>query len=102
MIRPPTRSTRTDTLFPYTALFRSVLGPDDLGREGFHVRRALGDRHSGHRPVRPGAVDQPAGRRHPRRHGTGESELSRVLEVEELTVDIPLAAGTLHPVRGID
>src|SRR3546814_11076099 len=23
MIRPPTRSTRTDTLFPYTTLFRS-------------------------------------------------------------------------------
>src|SRR3546814_10472351 len=26
MIRLPPRSTRTDTLFPYTALFRSVLG----------------------------------------------------------------------------
>src|SRR3546814_18324556 len=25
MIRPPTRSTRTDTLFPYTTLFRSAL-----------------------------------------------------------------------------
>src|SRR3546814_14957815 len=24
MIRPPPRSTRTDTLFPYTSLFRSV------------------------------------------------------------------------------
>src|SRR3546814_7667007 len=29
MIRPPPRSTRTDTLFPYTTLFRS----------GLHVRR---------------------------------------------------------------
>src|SRR3546814_7401126 len=30
MIRPPPRSTRTDTLFPYTTLFRSQLklGPD--------------------------------------------------------------------------
>src|SRR3546814_8330149 len=27
MIRPPPRSTRTDTLFPYTTLFRS--SPDD-------------------------------------------------------------------------
>src|SRR3546814_9965413 len=27
MIRPPPRSTRTDTLFPYTTLFRSVLRP---------------------------------------------------------------------------
>src|SRR3546814_9545343 len=26
MIRPPPRSTRTDTLFPYTTLFRSTLG----------------------------------------------------------------------------
>src|SRR3546814_15887169 len=30
MIRRPPRSTRTDTLFPYTTLFRSVLG-DLLG-----------------------------------------------------------------------
>src|SRR3546814_5782442 len=28
MIRRPPRSTRTDTLFPYTTLFRSVLPPD--------------------------------------------------------------------------
>src|SRR3546814_7046626 len=27
MLRPPPRSTRTDTLFPYTTLFRSHLGP---------------------------------------------------------------------------
>src|SRR3546814_2680583 len=27
MIRRPPRSTRTDTLFPYTTLFRSVYGP---------------------------------------------------------------------------
>src|SRR3546814_15081916 len=26
MIRPPPRSTRTDTLFPYTTLFRSAVG----------------------------------------------------------------------------
>src|SRR3546814_5482012 len=31
MIRPPPRSTLTDTLFPYTSLFRSV---DDLGNIG--------------------------------------------------------------------
>src|SRR3546814_6212610 len=27
MLRRPPRSTRTDTLFPYTTLFRSTLGP---------------------------------------------------------------------------
>src|SRR3546814_6456863 len=32
MIRPPPRSTRTDTLFPYTTLFRSALGPCGKGR----------------------------------------------------------------------
>src|SRR3546814_15227905 len=32
MIRRPPRSTRTDTLFPYTTLFRSFFGlkPDDI------------------------------------------------------------------------
>src|SRR3546814_20253233 len=31
MIRPPPRSTRTDTLFPYTTLFRSLLGARRAG-----------------------------------------------------------------------
>src|SRR3546814_20769195 len=30
MIRPPPRSTRTDTLFPYTTLFRSIVN-DPIG-----------------------------------------------------------------------
>src|SRR3546814_7906656 len=29
MIRRPPRSTRTDTLFPYTTLFRSLIAPAD-------------------------------------------------------------------------
>src|SRR3546814_6506291 len=33
MIRRPPRSTRTDTLFPYTTLFRSDDIPDELERE---------------------------------------------------------------------
>src|SRR3546814_8188035 len=37
MIRRPPRSTRTDTLFPYTTLFRS----------GRHPRGGLGRRHHG-------------------------------------------------------
>src|SRR3546814_2186846 len=45
MIRRPPRSTRTDTLFPYTTLFRSlvagaecqaVLGAQDRRRQDFH------------------------------------------------------------------
>src|SRR3546814_8039106 len=31
MIRRPPRSTRTDTLFPYTTLFRSADGPSKAG-----------------------------------------------------------------------
>src|SRR3546814_7946666 len=32
MIRRPPRSTRTDTLFPYTTLFRSVVAGDELAQ----------------------------------------------------------------------
>src|SRR3546814_5626526 len=48
MLRRPPRSTRTDTLFPYTTLFRSVeaveLGPVLLRLQALAVRRwrALG------------------------------------------------------------
>src|SRR3546814_15465991 len=38
MIRRPPRSTRTDTLFPYTTLFRTVLRPASMTR---HTRRSL-------------------------------------------------------------
>src|SRR3546814_10603406 len=34
MIRPPPRSTRTDTLFPYTTLFRSNLAASTLDDDG--------------------------------------------------------------------
>src|SRR3546814_21123749 len=41
MIRRPPRSTRTDTLFPYTTLFRSILAPSDARR--IDNRTFLGD-----------------------------------------------------------
>src|SRR3546814_17565446 len=40
MIRRPPRSTRTDTLFPYTTLFRSV--DRDAERQGAFVQRRPG------------------------------------------------------------
>src|SRR3546814_20236970 len=40
MIRRPPRSTRTDTLFPYTTLFRSLDAFVDQRRRHFH-RRAM-------------------------------------------------------------
>src|SRR3546814_19906154 len=36
MIRPPPRSTRTDTLFPYTTLFRSERHPRPASRRAGH------------------------------------------------------------------
>src|SRR3546814_18039091 len=45
MIRRPPKSTRTDTLFPYTALFRSA--PFDLGRGAFALRQHARDMGSG-------------------------------------------------------
>src|SRR3546814_10994889 len=38
MIRRPPRSTRTDTLFPYTTLFRSRAGEHRFGREAAVLR----------------------------------------------------------------
>src|SRR3546814_15679548 len=58
MIRRPPRATRTDTLFPYTTLFRSGAGPAANGavpaRARGHPGRAGGP---GPAPARPGRVD---------------------------------------------
>src|SRR3546814_4200898 len=43
MIRRPPRSTRTDTLFPYTTLFRSGLVTGSGHRERIRARRNLRD-----------------------------------------------------------
>src|SRR3546814_6297507 len=48
MIRRPPRSTRTDTLFPYTTLFRSLL-----------QRALIGARHIEHAPARAALHDDP-------------------------------------------
>src|SRR3546814_10987351 len=42
MIRRPPRSTRTDTLFPYTTLFRSILHLDGRSDGDGHARIHLG------------------------------------------------------------
>src|SRR3546814_9324916 len=46
MIRRPPRSTRTDTLFPYTTRFRSAADPDPRHRAELRDRR-LWPRHGG-------------------------------------------------------
>src|SRR3546814_17500125 len=50
MIRRPPRSTRTDTLFPYTTLFRSGTippTPNRMEQEGEDARAELGYIHAG-------------------------------------------------------
>src|SRR3546814_8773902 len=49
MIRRPPRSTRTDTLFPYTTLFRSV-GKQLAALTGQHMKRVTMEL-GGHAPV---------------------------------------------------
>src|SRR3546814_20269284 len=57
MIRRPPRSTRTDTLFPYTTLFRSLQrrhaggGLEHVGEPAF--RQAYGGGHLGDRHAAP-------------------------------------------------
>src|SRR3546814_9445147 len=67
MIRRPPRSTRTATLFPYTTLFRSVLG-EYVGKTYFEAKRRpvylIRDIiHSGQpaaAPMRPATTAMPA------------------------------------------
>src|SRR3546814_6519842 len=47
MIRRPPRSTRTDTLFPYTTLFRSLAGAGGVCQDHAHIFIAA-MRHLGH------------------------------------------------------
>src|SRR3546814_19882908 len=55
MLRRPPRSTRTDTLVPYTTLFRSAHRPGGPSAIG------LGHRTGGHRVGRRERVDGPGG-----------------------------------------
>src|SRR3546814_8678311 len=60
MIRLPPRSTRTDTLFPYTTLFRSLRR---AGRGGLDRRGGRGGRRP---PLSPPALLRPGAARHAR------------------------------------
>src|SRR3546814_18600743 len=66
MIRRPPRSTRTDTLFPYTTLFRSFLavgrGEKAVVARRIDAVRALEDRLGGFRPYRRVQNIRPRGR----------------------------------------
>src|SRR3546814_18314329 len=54
MIRRPPRSTRTDTLFPYTTLFRSARRPGTAGPDAIHPGRPAGFLQTHQAELRPG------------------------------------------------
>src|SRR3546814_1494164 len=81
MIRRPPRSTRTDTLFPYTTLFRSVLADLRAGADGgpgvdhrarADVRADVDERRHQHHVL---ADEAAAARDHARHHA--HTELAR-------------------------
>src|SRR3546814_17414745 len=75
MIRLPPRSTRTDTLFPYTTLFRSLHGLAQILVEAADFR------------MRPDDVDRPGhrigGNRHAGRHGFQQHEAEGIGQAGE-------------------
>src|SRR3546814_16778966 len=93
-IRRPPRSTRTDTLFPYTPLFRAPPGPrETLPRRGrvppggAAARRGRREEPAHHRAGEPRRVR--AG--YPRRRGLGAAELLQRLAGDQHAPDL------LHP-----
>src|SRR3546814_14842878 len=59
MRRRPPRSTRTDTLFPYTTLFRSLVAPDRRGGGGGKDQVVVEPQHIQERAELHGAEDRP-------------------------------------------
>src|SRR3546814_20262840 len=62
MIRPPPRSTRTDTLFPYTTLFRSVIGETPYAETTGDIVPSDTVTHSRHYPEDLAVLEAVAGK----------------------------------------
>src|SRR3546814_15415994 len=92
MIRRPPRVTRTDTLFPYTMLFRSARRRDDGGpRFGAGGARAVGRRDE---RVAPRDGGDPAfGPVQPRPPDLGETRTRRYREAVRAALIFPLPFG---------
>src|SRR3546814_8162032 len=77
MIRRPPRSTRTDTLFPYTTLCRSRAAGRSWRRRPARLRRSSGPARSAHVPVaRAGS--------HPRRSQSSRRSEEHTSELQSL------------------
>src|SRR3546814_6877390 len=82
MIRRPPRSTRTDTLFPYTTLFRSRAGGVGSGRLAApDDDRLARDLRHGHRPLRHGGTEADVAARPRRRSEEHTSELQSLMRI---------------------
>src|SRR3546814_2511230 len=91
MIRRPPRSTRTDTLFPYTTLFRSAYSWAKRGVQRFVRQEAMRLGPVGARicSISPGIIDTPQGRQEAETHAVMQqlvemSALGREGRSEEL------------------
>src|SRR3546814_5612009 len=80
MIRRPPRSTRTDTLFPYTTLFRSAAEIVQVHGVDIVVHAQIAARHAAH------AIDA-------RRHQLGERRLVDQITRRQSLRDVLLAVG---------
>src|SRR3546814_6607546 len=79
MIRRPPRSTRTDTLFPYTTLFRSYAGSSLVGYGRFvGDRRGAGARSGGARREADPVGPQRRGARRSEEHTSELQSLMRI------------------------
>src|SRR3546814_18219812 len=100
MRRRPPRSTRTDTLFPYTTLFRSQ-GPDDGPEERLFLRPRPNKRspHLGrpHRKGHMGVSHRPQDGSTGREPETALSEWFQLRDVAEPGGLAQLDADGLHP-----
>src|SRR3546814_10278030 len=82
MIRRPPRSTRTDTLFPYTTLFRSGR-PRRRGRQGLRRGRQRGE-VAGHPDRQGDRGNLAADRRYPERHRQRRRSEEHTSELQSL------------------
>src|SRR3546814_9971215 len=99
MIRRPPRSTRTDTLFPYTTLFRSFR-PDDEQIVGGQRIAQRAQRVAVHPRDRPAAIGhRERGGAVPRLHDAGEIGIHRLVRVGNVVVMAP-GLGHQDPLRG--
>src|SRR3546814_2812112 len=82
MIRRPPRSTRTDTLFPYTTLFRSDREDDGHHRHRRRSGTTGGSARTGQPGDHRGPGDPQPRRQQPGDHRTDEQEARRVRSEE--------------------